>query len=131
MKHPPLRRKIGLGTSRKPVRARSGRSGSRTLTEAQKRFHAHLRGLPCQCGCGRPGECTHHILAPAPGKVGRRDHFFCVRLAHHCHNLGTKSVHLLGSEAAFAREHGIDLVAVAVENLRKWNEGCGRERTAN
>ena len=89
-------------------------------TAEQERFHASLKSLPCQCNCGRPGECTHHLLARVPGKVGRRDHWFVVRLSNHCHNLGPKSVHLLGSEAAFLREHGVDLAAVAVANRELW-----------
>jgi hypothetical protein len=90
-------------------------------TAEQERFHASLRGLPCQCGCGRPGECTHHLLASAPGKVGRRDHWFVVRLSNHCHNGARLSVHGLGSEARFQRETGAaDLAAVAAANLARW-----------
>jgi hypothetical protein len=86
------------------------------------RFQASLRGLPCQCGCGRWGECTHHILADAPGKKARRDEWFVVRLSHHCHNRGNVSVHLLGSEAAFQRETGVDLVAAAISNKAQWEK---------
>lgn len=88
-------------------------------TPEQARFHASLPKL-CQCGCGRPRQCVHHLLARAPGKGPRRDHWYVVGLANHCHNGGTKSVHLLGSEAAFLRETGIDLIAVAVTNLANW-----------
>lgn len=110
------RRKAPERVTRERTRPRAGQGP----TPEQRAFHDSLRGLPCQCGCGRPGEAVHHLLSGAPGKVGRRDHDFVVILAHHCHNGGTKSVHGLGSEAAFKREHGADLVTVAVENLRHW-----------
>ncbi len=90
-------------------------------TAEQKRFHASLP-KQCQCGCNRPRQCVHHLLADAPGKRERRDDWFVVGLSHHCHNIGTKSVHLLGSEAAFLREHGVDLVRVAVLNISQWKE---------
>lgn len=79
----------------------------------------------CQCGCGRLAECVHHLLSQAPGKVGRRDHFFVVRLAHHCHNGGVDSVHLCGSEEAFRRVNGSDLVAISVSNLSRYRIANG------
>jgi hypothetical protein len=94
----------------------------------QERFHESLRffpdgkNRPCQCGCGRVGEAIHHLLARAPGKGARRDHWFVVLLAHHCHNLGRDSVHMLGSEGRFHEVHGVDLVAVAISNLLHWRE---------
>lgn len=88
-------------------------------TAEQERFHASLP-KQCQCGCGRPRQCVHHLLARVPGKGKRRDHWYVVGLANYCHNLGTKSVHLLGSEAAFLRETGVDLVAIAISNLERW-----------
>lgn len=132
MKRTPLTRSTRLKNKREAPRRKAPErvphnrikpKASDGPTPEQERFHASLRGLPCQCGCGRPGECTHHIMARAPGKGPRRDEFFVVRLSHHCHNRGTKSVHLLGSESAFQRETGVDLVAVAVENLHRWREG--------
>lgn len=95
-------------------------------TPEQERYHASLRyfpdgrNRPCQCGCPRVGEAIHHLLARAPGKGGRRDHWFVVLLANFCHNLGCDSVHMLGSEAAFEEVHGVDLVKVAVANLKAW-----------
>jgi hypothetical protein len=69
-------------------------------------------------------------MADAPGKVRRRDEWFVVLLCSRCHNMGTKSVHLLGSEAMFMRETGVDLVAVAVANLAAWEkENPSRSRT--
>lgn len=97
-------------------------------TPEQEAFHASLRyypdgrNRPCQCGCGRIGEATHHLLANAPGKGPKRDHWFVVRLAHACHTFGRDSVHMLGSEVAFEEAHGVDLVAVAVSNLSYWRE---------
>lgn len=95
-------------------------------TPEQDRYHASLRHLPdgqnrpCQCGCGRVGEALHHLLARVPGKGPRRDHWFVVLLSHRCHTFGRDSVHMLGSEAAFEKMHGVDLAAIAVENLRAW-----------
>lgn len=66
--------------------------------------------------CGRLGTVVHHILANAPGKAGRRDHFLVVKVCPGCHNIGTDSVHLLGSEARFREVTGTDLVAIAVAN---------------
>lgn len=98
------------------------------MTPEQERYHESLRRFPdgknrpCQCGCGRVGEAIHHLLARAPGKGPRRDHWFVVLLSHACHNLGRDSVHMLGSEAEFKRVHGVDLKEVAIENLRAWEE---------
>lgn len=94
----------------------------------QEAYHASLRyfpggrNRPCQCGCGRVGEAIHHLLARAPGKGRKRDHWFVVLLAHACHNQGRDSVHMLGSEAAFEEAHGVDLVAIAVSNLLSYRE---------
>jgi hypothetical protein len=99
------------------------------ITPEQGRYHESLRRFPdgrnrpCQCGCGRIGEDLHHLLARAPGKGPRRDHWFVVLLAKFCHNLGRDSVHMLGSEAAFKKVHGVDLVKVAVDNLKGWTDG--------
>lgn len=95
-------------------------------TADQHRYHDSLRyfpngrSRPCQCGCGKLGEAIHHLLARAPGKGGRRDHWYVVLLTHGCHNLREDSVHGLGSEAKFEDVHGVDLVAVAVANLERW-----------
>lgn len=95
-------------------------------TAEQQHYHDSLRyfpdgrSRPCQCGCGKVGEAIHHLLARAPGKGGRRDHGYVCFLAHGCHNMRADSIHGLGSEAAFERVHGVDLVAVAVANLERW-----------
>lgn len=67
-------------------------------------------------GCGTCGTVVHHILANAPGKAGRRDHMLVVKLCPGCHNMKDNSVHLLGSEAAFLRVRGVDLVTIAVNS---------------
>lgn len=64
----------------------------------------------------------HHLLAEAPGKLSRRDHMLVNRLCARCHNMGTVSVHLLGSEAKFEEMTGVDLVAIAVRNRDEWME---------
>ena len=77
--------------------------------------------LPPLCvACGAADAVIHHILSHHPAKRGRRDHLFVVRLCPQCHNMGTQSVHLLGSERAFLRERGVDLVAIAARNLETW-----------
>lgn len=106
-------------------------------TAEQDRYHAWLREtvLHCECGCRQIAECTHHILSPAPGKVGRRDHWFVVRLANDCHNLKPNSVHGLGSEAKFMAKRGVDLPAVAVKRLEEWRwqhgEGLSESRSTS
>lgn len=72
-----------------------------------------IAAMPC-LGTGRSPVVLHHIMK-CPGKNKRRDHRFVAPLIPELHNMGDKSVHLLGSEEAFKREHGIDLAAWAVE----------------
>lgn len=77
--------------------------------------------LPDACVVtGAPGAVLHHIMADAPGKRGRRDDMLVVRITPFLHNMGTDSVHLLGSEAAFNDLWRIDLVAIAVRNRDDW-----------
>ncbi len=77
--------------------------------------------LPNECqACGSLGQVIHHILANAPGKTSRRDHFLVVKLCAKCHNIGDISVHALGSEARFEDETGVDLVAAALANREAW-----------
>ncbi len=96
-------------------------------TAEQRRFHEWLRAKGrCQAfGVCDRSDCLviHHLLADAPGKVGRRDHWFVVLICALHHNMGTMSVHGLGSEAAFQRATGVDLVAVAVQNLGDYRRG--------
>lgn len=78
--------------------------------------------LPNECqACGGIGQVIHHIMADVPGKQSRRDHFFVVKLCAPCHNMGTYSVHLLGSEAKFQEVTGVDLVNKALLNLGWWS----------
>lgn len=103
MKRTPLKRSRGKGPN-----------------AAEKRYWDSLDG-PCQ-GCGGPGTVIHHVLAEAPGKRRRRDHMLVNRLCAYCHNSTSHSVHMLGSEAAFKRLTGVDLVAIAVRNRDEWLE---------
>lgn len=81
-------------------------------------------------GCGHwdhagGNTVIHHILAEAPGKRTRRDHMLVVALCPMCHNMGPRSVHMLGSEAAYAASWGVDLVAIAVRNRDDWQARNG------
>lgn len=116
---PLLPKRIDRNLARKPMR----RAPRKRIPAAAQRY---WDSLPSRCeGCGhwdQEGGNTviHHILANAPGKQGRRDHMLVVRLCPLCHNMGPRSVHLLGSEAAYQAEWGVDLVAVAVRYRDAW-----------
>jgi hypothetical protein len=118
----PRRNEGRISHGRMKPRASEGPTEDQLRFWESLRFYPDGRNRPCQCGCGKVGEAIHHLLARAPGKGKRRDHNFVVILAHACHNGRSDSVHGLGSEAAFERVHGVDLVAVAVENLARWNQ---------
>lgn len=94
-------------------------------TPEQEAYHDWLRKTVkrCECGCGKPPQCTHHILARVPGKGPKRDHWYVARLTHGCHNGREDSIHLLGSEAKFLERHGVDLVAVSVARLEEYRNG--------
>jgi len=87
---------------------------SKTAQEA-----AHIQRV-ASLGCvvtGAPA-VLHHIMS-APNKRCRRDHRWIVPLSPELHNMGNQSVHMLGSEEAFKRAHGVDLVQIA---LQLWEE---------
>jgi hypothetical protein len=114
LRRSPLKRGTPLRTLTQMVRRRARNAPGAAVK-------AYWSQLPDRCVCcGRPGTIVHHILANAPGKHGRRDHWLVVRLTPWCHNMGDASVHLLGSEAKFQAVHGVDLVAVAVANRDAW-----------
>ncbi len=100
---------------------RSRPKASAPPTAEQARYHAWLRerGFCEACGIGHR-LVIHHILARAPGKVGRRDHWFVVLICAGDHNERADSVHGLGSEAAFAEKFRIDLVAISVARLMEY-----------
>lgn len=114
-RHTPLRPKTPMRRTA-PVRKVARKAVTRGIkpNAAEKAYWATL-GDVCMA-CGRVGTVVHHILANAPGKAGRRDHFLVVKLDPGCHNMGTNSVHLLGSEARFREVTGVDLVAISVAN---------------
>ncbi len=118
LRQSPLSRKTPL-TQTKPLRRGPMRRKPRAAVPvAVKRY---WDSLPDNCvQCLYPGAVIHHILANAPGKIGRRDDMLVVKLCAHHHNMGDRSVHLLGSEEAFKRETGCDLVAMAVRNRDAW-----------
>jgi hypothetical protein len=115
-RHTPLRAKTPMRRTT-PVRKVARKAVSRGIKpNADEQAYWDTLGDVCM-GCGRHGgTVVHHILANAPGKGSRRDHMLVVKLDPGCHNLGTNSVHLLGSEAAFLAKTGVDLVAIAVTN---------------
>lgn len=129
MRRTPLRSKRQTPRRKAPERVQHARMKPKRgamPTAEQERYHRWLRGEPapraCE-GCGsRIDTVIHHILAAVEGKVARRDHWFVVLLCAQCHNMGTKSVHLLGSEAEFLRVHGVDLVAISIQRLSEWEE---------
>lgn len=90
-------------------------------TVEQQHYWAWLRAIIGRCeACGTRAHLNiHHLLARAPGKGGRRDHWF-VSLICAAHHTGTEGVHGLGSEAKFQAVHGVDLVAIAVARLEEY-----------
>ena len=121
MKRTPLIRRTPLKSRRDAPRRNEGRiEQQRAKPKAkadpdalEKLHHARLREKPCAVpGCSNPS-ILHHIMHMA-GKARRRDHRYVVNLCPHHHNMGNESVHLLGSEAAFLRVHGVDLPALAL-----------------
>lgn len=101
---------------------RMKRKASAEPDAEQAHYHLHLRATARCEGCGAPGHHIHHILAHAPDKAGRRDHWLVVLLCAGCHNGRSDSVHGLGSEAAFMAIHRVDLVAVALARLGQWTQ---------
>jgi hypothetical protein len=93
------------------------RSGARP-TASERRYWDSLPNVCASCGT-REDIVVHHILAPSPLKRQRRDHLIVAKLCAFHHNMGSSSVHALGSEAAFQRVHGVDLVAIAELRLRE------------
>ena len=81
-----------------------------------------IKKNPC-CNCGRrPSENAH----TEGGGAGRKAGWETVAdLCGACHRTAKKSLHNLGSAAAFKREHGTDLIARArwlAENLKPETE---------
>jgi len=115
-RHTPLRAKTPMRRTT-PVRKVARKAVSRGIKpNADEQAYWDTLGDVCM-GCGRHGgTVVHHILANAPGKGSRRDHMLVAKVCPGCHNMGTNSVHLLGSEAAFLAKTGVDLVAIAVAN---------------
>ena len=96
-------------------------------TVAEKRFHAHVRALPCLV-CGARAT-LHHVTGYADrmGRLPRREDS-CVPLCPMHHQAvydplasDPQSVERLGHRG-FYRKHGIDLMA---EAKRIWSEYAG------
>ena len=81
---------------------------------AEQRHLDRVAKGPC-IACGTTNNIVLHHVMKAPNKRRRRDHRFVARLCSGCHNMNTVSVHLLGSEARFLEETGVDVVAWAIE----------------
>jgi hypothetical protein len=104
----------GFSMKRKtPIRLRGKKP--KAAQGLEKLHLARIGAMPCVV-TGKPGIVLHHVMK-CPGKKTRRDHRFVVPLIPELHNMGDRSVHMLGSEDAFKREHGIDLASWAV---REW-----------
>lgn len=121
MKRTPLIRRTPLKNRRGSPRRSEGRTEHHRIKPraksspdaTERQHHVRLRAQPCAVpGCNRES-ILHHVMHMA-GKTRRRDHRFVVPLCPDHHNMGDASVHLLGSEAAFLRVHGVDLVALAM-----------------
>lgn len=73
-------------------------------------YRAHIRGLPCCCGCERPGD-PHHVLH----KRGFGDARNIVPLARECHdeggNMGWKT---------WEKRRGVKLKPIAVILYEAW-----------
>ena len=75
--------------------------------------------MPCLVSGRRP-VVVHHLMK-CPGKRKRRDHRFVIPLIPELHNMGNASVHLLGSEAAFERCHGLTPGFLAAWAVEQWS----------
>lgn len=127
MKRTPLTRKT-------PLCAKAGLKGGGTIKrkrnkrlEASNAEQRHIdRVAVGACiGCGSHKDIVVHHIMHAPGKTKRRDHRYVARLCAQCHNMGNRSVHLLGSERAFLEATGVDLVAWA---MAQWDKSCALEQ---
>ena len=115
---------------RKPLSGRSPIKRAKPLQSRKRSRPARVGhfwdSIPDHCqacwelGVTRLEPVLHHLLAEVPGKVSRRDDMLVVKLCPPCHNMSRISVHGLGSEAAYERETGVDLVAIAVANRAAW-----------
>lgn len=115
----PLNRTGRLKAKRSVPRTGRMKPNHRYPSKHEERYWASLERRCVACGTAQD-TVIHHILARIPQKVRQRDHRFVVRLCATCHNMGTDSVHLLGSEEAFQHRRGVDLVAIAVENWERF-----------
>lgn len=124
-------RRSPLTPKRKTPRRSEGRiqhdrmrpKASAAPTAEQQRYHAWLRSLgKCEACETTVDLVIHHILAPMPGKVRRRNHWFVVLICAPDHNGDRESVHGLGSEKAFKDARGVDLCAVSVNRLKEWRD---------
>ena len=120
-------------TRRTPLRANAGLKAGGAIkakrrprlaaTSAEQRHMSRVAIGNC-LGCGCHKDIVLHHIMHAPGKTKRRDHRYVARLCAQCHNMGNRSVHLLGSERAFLDATGVDLVAWAVA---QWDKSCAIE----
>lgn len=104
----------------KQVRVKDKAGAAPTAVEQR---HLSRVAIGVCIACGRTPTVLHHIMKCA-GKTKRRDHRFVARLCPQCHNMGDKSVHLLGSERRFKEVWGIDLAAWATN---QWTQTLNEE----
>ena len=114
-----LKRTGKLNPVRKVPRTGRMKANARFPSKHEERYWASLDKCCVACGAGET--VIHHILERIPQKVRQRDHRFVVRICPACHNMGTDSVHRLGSEELFKHRHGVDLVTIAVDNWERFS----------
>lgn len=120
----PLRSRAVMPKTKHPERtAKLGRMKRKAtdMTALEERHLERVRKMPCIVTGYKPAGVAHHLMK-APGKRCRRDHRWIVPVTALYHNLGDRSVHALGSEAAFEDHHGFKRGLLIELAARLWVE---------
>jgi hypothetical protein len=129
MKRTPLVRKTPLARkAARPKAVHSERTAhlgrmKRTATDMnalEEEHVARIRKMPCLV-TGKAPVDVHHLMK-APGKRCRRDHRWVIPLHRSKHNGGPTSLHGLGTEAKFEKEHGLAPGYLVAWAKREWEE---------
>lgn len=121
----PLRASVSRVKAKHPERTAHLGRVKRKITDMSALEEKHLeriKALPCLVSGRRPVD-PHHVMK-APGKRCRRDHRWVVPLHRELHSFGPKSLHGLGSEAAFEKEHGLAPGYLVAWAKREWEKTC-------